>query len=465
VRRAILVHAGPEKTEVEFLSGDGPIKFNEARIRNVVKVHNERLAKLANDYGGEDKIPMGAYEPILDSHSDASNDCVIGRLTGALKYEVRDIPKVGKNVPCAVADPGITFLGKETVVRVKDGRIFNLSIGITEIDDSLGELSTVVQPAAPGASLLNKGKKKDHGGSKMSVDVKRMKAHQERLTKMKSLSLEASSAVKKLEAQQEMIKLTAKTQKITHRLSALAKSGRIGRAEFKNFMETKLTKLSAMGDSELEVTLSILDGIQPDTSRTRMSGQVGSTSAEDVMQFGKSAIEQKNKDEYRRLAAETKHDMIKMAGGRRLFGDKEDPDKVEHSHEMKHKMGSGPVEEKVNPGKDEHVVPGQAGEKELSAHLGAMKKHLDEGDMEGAKKAYAEMAAYCAQDKKEMSEFSGDVKSEDSQAQMGSVQKELDEVKTQMSRMAGMIQEMMGTEEEEGKHFGEISKEHEEVAS
>ncbi len=458
VRSAILVHAGENGQPMEFQSGDGPIKFDEARIRNVVEVHNAKLKKLAADYGGEDKIPMGAYEPILDSHADDSNDRVIGRLTGPLTFEYRDVPKVGKRVPCAIAQ-GITFLGKGTVDRVKDGRIYHLSIGINEVDNSLGETSTVVTPAAPGAMLLKaqpKKPKQDKGVSKMS-DLKK----NERLTRLSAMNESLTNLSLKAEHAKGMLKLTEKKNTVTHRLTALGKSGRLGRADYKNIMENKFNQLVSMTDSQLETTLSILESVSPDSSRIRMSAQSGSSAASDVMEMGRELAKVRKVSDIKKLRKEIAKDFNRLSGKKlvAMAEGEEDEDHVEHSKEM-----SGPVEKPVAPGKDEHVVPGQEGESELSAHLAKLGHHLASGDIEGAKACHAEMSKL-AHGMKHMSEYSGDVKSEDYKAAMGELHKELDEMKTQMSRFGGMVQEMMSAEKEEGEHFGEISKEHQEVSA
>jgi hypothetical protein len=500
VRSAILVHAGPNGEKVEFHSGDGPISFDADRIKQVVEVHNQRLERLAKDYGGVENIPMGAYEPILDSHANDSNDRIIGRLTGTLKFEVRKVPKVGENVPCAVAE-GVTFLGKDTVDRVKDGRIYHLSIGINEKDNSLGEISTVVQPAATGAMLLKKKQITDHGGSQMNAEVKRMQAHSERLNKLSQVKEGIATLLKKTDSTQSIIKLNSNKFRITHKLRSLSQSGRIGRAEYKDLLENKLNKLAALGDSELNIALSLLDAVKPDSSRIRMASQYGSPSASDVMEFGKALAQQKDKEQYKRLRKEISGDWKKLTG-KELVADE---DHEEHSHEMRKHHLSGPFEKEIHPGKDPHAVEGEAGdEAQLSHHMAKLAHHLESGDMEGAmeahkhlshhlakhlghehphhahlaaihhhlssgdfesaKEAHATLAHHLKLGSKHMSEFAGDVKSEDQHAKDTEVQGQLDELKTQLARLAGMVSNLIGTEEEEGKHFGEISKEHEEVA-
>lgn len=467
VRSAILVHGGPEGEPIEFLSGDGPIVFDPVRIKAVVDVHNANLEKLAQEYGGADKIPIGAYKPILDSHSGDSNDKIIGRLTGPLKFEIRDVPKIGKDVACAIAE-GITFLGKDTVDRVKDGRIYHLSIGINEKDNSLGETSTVVEPAAPGAMLL-KHLNKDHGGSKMSVDQKHLLTHMEgqsknRLTKLSAINETLTRMTAKAEQAQATIRLTANKSKITHRLQSLASQGRINRTAYKEIVDNKLTQLAALDDSTLNLALSMWDGISAEQNQLRLTKQAGSTDAPPVMEMGMELAKKRSGDEVKRLRAEFGQTYTRMTGKRLASEDSEDKeDKDSDSSEMKKKMASGPHEEIITPERDEHAVPRQGGDSELHHHLRKLGHHLSQGNVDEAKACHMKCMEL-SYPVKHMSEYSGDVKSEDQNAQMGAVNKEVDELKTQMSRLAGMVQEMMGAESEEGKHFGEISEKHEQVA-
>ena len=457
-RQAILVHGGPGGQPIEFLSGDGPITFDPVRIKAVVDVHNSNLEKLAKEYGGEDKIPMGAYKPILDSHSGASNDKIIGRLTGALKFEIRDVPKIGKDVACAIAE-GITFLGKDTVDKVKDGRIYHLSIGINESDNSLGETSTVVEPAAPGAMLLTH-LNLDHGGSKMSVDQQQLlKAEQrkKRLTKLTAMKEAITNLTAKAEATQQTMRLTANTSKITHKLRALAKDGRICRTAYKEIVDNKLTKLAALDDSTLNLALSMWDGLQAEQSQIKLTKQAGSTEAPDVMELGRELAKKRSHDEVKRLRAEFGKTYTQMTGKQLAAGDEDKKEKDDKDEkELKHELASDVAGEGDEKKKEE-------GESELYHHLKTLGNHLAAGNLEEAK-AYHMKCMELSHPMKHMSEFAGDVKSEDQNAQLGAVNKEVDELKTQMSRLAGMVQEMMGAESEEGKHFGEISEKHEQVA-
>jgi predicted transcriptional regulator len=227
----------------------------------------------------------------------------------------------------------------------------------------------------------------------------------------------------------------------------------------------KLTKLAAMDNEMLDIALSVFEARE---APVIMTGQYGSSSAGDVMEFGKELAKRKDLNEYKKLRGEIAKDFKKLAGKKLVEADEEggDPDHVEHSHEMKKHMESGPKEAPVSPGSDEHSVSDQAGdEKQLAHHMSALAHHLESGDIEAAKKSHAEMSMCMKHGMKHMSEYSGDVKSEDYKDSMSQMQSQVDEIKTQMARMAGMVDEMMGAEKEEGEHFGEISNEHEEMNS
>lgn len=300
----------------------------------------------------------------------------------------------------------------------------------------------------------------------MSVDVKRLKAQNgERLARLSAMNEKLTNLTKKATETQSMIRLSAKKQSITHRLNKLASEGRIGRAAYKDIMDNKLTKLAAMDESALELALSLWDGVAADAKQIRMTQQVGSTSANDVMEMGKHLAKSRQVSEIKHLRNEVAKDFKRLSGKELVKMAEEDPDHEEHSHEMRKKMASGPVEERISDvGTDEHVVPGQSGEVELAHHMKALGHHLASGDIEKAKECHANCMKHMG-GMKHMSEYSGDVKSEDYKAHMSEVHKEVDDLKTNMSRLAGMVQEMMGAEAEEGKHFGEISKEHEQASA
>jgi len=108
VRPAILVHSNKDGKPMVFQSADGPIEFDEARIKTIVKNHNKMINKLAADYGGLDKMPIGAFPPILDQHEDDSNNRICGRLNNLLKFEKRDVPGVGEKDSSPLPLPNTT---------------------------------------------------------------------------------------------------------------------------------------------------------------------------------------------------------------------------------------------------------------------------------------------------------------------------------------------------------------------
>lgn len=432
IRPAILVHVG------EFMSGDGPISFDEERIHSVIDNHNAQINKLAKEYGGFEKMPLGAFPPILDQHEQDSNNRIIGRLAALLSFEKRDIPKVGKNIPCATTQ--ITFLGSDTVEKVKDGRIYHLSIGINEDDNTLGEVSVVIEPAAPGAMLLSKNKTKSklRGEVRMSKkkNLEAKKLRLSKLTALKSLLDESSS---KLEKTKSMVKLTQKKGQVSIRLSGLMRAGKMTPAEYKNVLaENGLTKLAKLDADTLKIALSAFEGREKPVVEV---GQKGSSSATDFSEIGNNL----EKRQMKRMASEIRGDFKKMAGRKLSFKD-EDKFEPEDKKDM-----SGPVEKEINPGKDDHAVPGQAGDEKFMAHLSEMGKHLANGDIEKAKESHAAMTAQCKMggDEKSLSEGPGDVKSEDYKMAMDDLQSQVDDLNTQLARMAGMVTEMMGSDEEE----------------
>lgn len=444
-RQAILVHGGADGSSMEFMSGDGEISFDAARIQRVVDNQNEKINALAAQYGGIEKMPAGAFPPVLDQHENDSNNRVVGRMTGLLRYEVRDVPKVGKQVPCAVAE--VTFLGKDTVDRVKDGRIYHLSIGIDEESDTLGEVSTVITPAAPGAMLLSAAKNTPtKGGKKMSNKAKRMKASADRMSKLTAIKESIEGQKKKLVVAQEGVKLAAKKSEVSHRLTGLMRSGKLSPAEYKKL---DLTKMAGMDASSSEMLFSTLEAREP----VIMAGQRGSS---DSAEFGQLAKDLE-KRQMKRMAAEIKGDFKKL-GAKMAFGEDE---KSDPKHDM-----SGPHEEAIHPGKDPHAVEGEMHPEvaHLAHHLAAMKSHLDSGDMEKAKEVHAAMEASCAKMGSMKHMEMGDVKSEDAHKSMEAMQGQVDELSTQLARMAGMVSELMEVEKEEGHDLASEEDEGHEAA-
>jgi hypothetical protein len=451
IKKAILVHAGPNGTSLTFSSSDGEIAFDEARIRRIIDNQNKLIMSLAEQYGGFEKIPPGAFPPVLDQHSDDSNDRIIGRMQALLKFEVLDVPKVGKGIPCAVTD--LTFLGEDTVKRVADGRIHHLSIGISEETDTLGEVSAVIDPAAPGAMLLAAGRKKTTkvGATKMPVASKlvRMQRSAKRLATLSGIKDDLTKLQSELKGSAQLVRMTKKEGEVTHRLSALMKSGRLTPAEYKKLDVKRLAKLP---DEALDTVINSMEVREPVIE----PGQRGSKDAVDFATLGKGIEKKKMKN----LAKETMRDLVKMSGGKvklkagsHLEAEHEEDDDHGKGHEM-----SGPKEKHESPGKDEHAVEGEE-EQELKrasfkSCMAECSKHLADGDVEKAKEAHGKALAHLEKEgDKHLSFGVGDTKSEDYKKGMDAMEAKVDELSTNLARLAGAVTDLMGGEEEEGKEL------------
>lgn len=439
VRSAILVHSAPEGEKVTFQSGDGEISFDDARIKNIIKCQNEKVSKLAEEYGGLDKMPVGAFTPLLDQHMSDSNDRIRGRLISLLRFEKRDVPGVGKNCSCAVTD--IKFLGEDSVKRVKDGRIYHLSIGIDENTDTLGEVSTVIEPAAPGAMLLNKSKK----GEKIMPTVAQLKSHKDRLAKLGSIKEGIKTLITKGSEAKNTVTLAKRQNEVTRKLGSLMSLKKLTPAEFKKLDLAKLSKL----DEETFKTVMSTYEAREDVIKT---GQAGSTAAVDFAEIGKGL----EKTQFKQLKSEIKGDFKRL--GKKL--EEEDEEKDEK------KMG---LNDKLDPKhKDEHEL--SHGEKEgheemlakHMAHVVQMKKHLEAGEHEKAKELCHMMHEHLSGHDVKHMELG---MPEDAQKNMDGVQSQVDELNTQMARLAGMVAELMDAEKAEGESLGEISKEHENLSA
>lgn len=439
VRPAILVHTAANGQPMRFSSAeDGDIVFDEARIKRVIKNQNLKLKGLRDQYGGEDKTPQGAYPPVLDSHDNESNDCVVGRLPNDLYFEKRDVPGVGKSVSCAMTK--IKFLGRDAVKRVKDGRIFHLSIGINEKTDTLGEVSTVVVPAAPGAAVLTHMKQ---GEKKMSDLSKLREARKTRNEILTRLSAEVTAGKTKLVGIQDTVKLAGRRGEVTKRLSGLMQSRKLTPAEFKKL---DLVKLSKLDDAALTVVMESYEGREPLVE----AGQRGSADAIDAATVTRNLEE----TQLTRLRSETVKDFVKMSGGKEV---KFKADGVMNDALTRLSAGGVPPEKKDMAG---DAVPGQGGEEKntLGHHMAACKQmvaHLEAGNLEKSKEL-------CHMMMKNLNDggatrMSGDVKSEDAQVEMTGVQAQVDELNTQMARLAGMVQELMGAEKAEGDAMDEMA--------
>jgi len=454
VRPAILVHSGPNGDKVTFLSGDGEISFDEERIKNIVKNQNEKLTKLAEGYGGVDKMPSGAFPPILDQHENDSNNRISGRLASALRFEKRNVPGVGENVACAMAD--ITFLGEDNVKKVKDGRIYHLSIGIDESTDTLSEVSTVITPAAPGAMLLSKNK--INKGDKI-MSQKKLNAHKSKMAKLSSVKESISKLVGKVSEANATLKLTKKQGEITSRLTGLVRSAKLTPAEFKKI---DIKKLSALTEESLNTVLSTFEAMEPKI----MAGQMGSSDATPVMDM----VNGMKKTDIKRLKSEIKKDMARASGKKLEAGEEEEQNK---DHGFGHQMASDKVgEQHASPkegGLEEHIKTHLGHLAIHKEHLAKMKSHLEAGEHDAAKEHHKVMEAHHLSMEEHAKKLGchgekhmemGDVKSEDYKKSNEELQKQVDELNTQMARIAGMVDELMTVEKEEGHQLeADVSEE------
>lgn len=425
VRKAVLVHSGENGSEITFMSGDGEISFDDARIKAIVDAHNAKINGLAEGYGGVDKMPIGAFPPILDQHDgEESVNRVIGRLASLLSFEKRDVPGIGKNCSCVIAD--ITFLGKEIVERVNDGRVYHLSIGIDEETNTLGETSAVITPAAPGAMLLKKGDKK--------MSLKKLEAHKSKMAKLNAMKESLTTMSKKVVATNNNVKLAKKKGEVSHRLMSLVKAGKLTPAEYKKM---DINKLATLSDDALNASLSVVEAMEPKV----MVGQKGSTAAVDFSSIGKAMGERKVKS----LKSEIKKDMMKLSGAKLGFKKDEDIEDKEHEMSAEHEI----------------ETPAPKAEKPMGmAYMEEMKKHLESGDVKSALACHMKkMNEESEVDEKHLE--MGDVKSEDYKKASDEVQAQIDELNTQVARIAGMVDELINVEKEEGEAFEKEAEKHE----
>ena len=434
VRPAILVHSGPNGKVITFMSADGEISFDDARIQNIVKNQNSLIKKLSKGYGGLDKMPIGAFPPILDSHENDSNDRIRGRLASHLWYERRDVPGVGKNVSCVMGK--VTFLGKDTVDRVKDGRIYHLSIGIDESTDTLSELSTVIKPAACGAMLLKQGKNK--------MPTKKLNVIKEEIKKMRS-SMGTST---------ELMRLTQRKGVVTAKLIGLMKEGKLTPAEYKKL---NIKELASLKDEVFTMAIKPLEALE----RKVMPGQLGSTDAPDFSEIG-SKLEER---QFKTLKSEIKGEIKKLSGGGVKFKNEDEDPAIDKDHKMEGMHNEVEPEKKPEVKDADNKFAEPTGSmKEHADHLKKLGCHLAEGNIEEAKKAHEEMMKHFEAmnpEEKHLSMY--DVKSEDYQKSMEDLQKQIDELNTQMGRIAGMIDEITEVEHEEGEEDIESGKKTEEI--
>lgn len=438
VRKAILVHSGPNGEAMEFGSSDGAISFDDQRIRQVVEKNKLLKESLIEQYGGPDKTPIGAHQPILDQHSDDSNDRIRGRLTGIPYYEVMDVPKVGEKVSCCVCE--ITFLGQHAVEQVNDGRIYHLSVGIGDEEDeesynSLGEVSTVIEPAAPGAMLLSKGKKLSKGEA-MAKNKKLLAANKARIAKLSKIKEEMTGLSAKLVTSQKAVKLAARQGEIVGKMKKLSAAGKISPAEFKK-MDFK--KLASLPDDALTIVLDGFGALEPKVQ----PGQKGTSDASNFSDMGK----QLEKTQRTRMKAEIKGDLKKLGAKVKMSAGEEGFDKEKKDKDLS-------FEEKA----DKKMAVEPADKKDLSAEgracLEEMKSCLEAGDVEKAKEAHSKLSKHLEANGEKHLGLGDDLIPENPAADqgksMGEMQQQIDELSTQIARIGGLIEEVMVAEKAEG---------------
>jgi hypothetical protein len=440
VRTAILVHSGPDGKGVTYQSMDGETKpFDSERIRRIVDNQNALLDKLAAEYGGWDKIPDGAFPPLLDSHDNGSSHNALGRMTSKLRYEVKNVPKVGKGVACAVTD--LKFLGKDNIERAKDGRVYHLSVGIDEESDTLGEISAVIEPAAPGAMLLAKGKQTSKGVIDMSK--KSLAAAKERMTKLSSMKDSLTQLTGKMNKSTENVRLAKAQGDVAGRLTRLMASGKLTPAEVKKLDVKKLASLPA---DALAIVMSSYEALEPKV----LVAQRGSSDSSATVDFASIGASLEKKQQ-RRLKAEVRGELRRM-GAKLKFEEEEEKEMAfgqEPEAKPEHKLADEATEE-------HHAAAGEHEKhvEQLKHHLAQVQGHLASGNIEEAKKSHEELMKHCeanhfATQGKHLSGVD-EVKSEDYKQAMEHLEGELDDVKTNLARMAGMVDELMKVETDEG---------------
>jgi soluble cytochrome b562 len=428
VRKAILVHVG------DFQSADGPIVFDEARLLRVVENQNAKIKALAADYGGLDKMPLGAFPPILDQHDDDSVQRVGGRMGALLEVASRDIPGVGKNVPCIMTD--LTFLGDDTICRVLDGRIYALSVGIDESTDTFDEISTVITPAAPGAMLLAKKKKAAaKAKTKTSSRLAAQTAQRKRMAILTSLQKDITTLSTTIGVASAKVRMISHEGDVRGRLIHLMRGGKLTPAEYRSMDLTRLSRLDGEG-------LSIV----MDAFNTRQNviepGQRGSSAALEFSEIGKNMA----KTEVKKLRKEFADDY------KRLTGKKLESAEADMESELESEL-----EEAAGKKRAAAEAPVEGDEKgDVEKKMDELKKHLDGGDMEAAKKALSELEDL-KKGKKHMAADpspapAADVKSEDYRKGMSELQKQIDELSTQLARVTGQLTKLVEVEGDEAEH-------------
>lgn len=149
----------PARLEVDaLLLHEGTFMSSNA---GKVTVTREDLVGMSSNHSSLVKLAarrLGKGPPIQADHSDKAIHTV-GRLNG--DFEVRQMPITvgGETKELSALVGPLTFLGRENVERVLDGRFSELSVGFTGKGDTATVVETSVTPfpAAEGAAILSEG--------------------------------------------------------------------------------------------------------------------------------------------------------------------------------------------------------------------------------------------------------------------------------------------------------------------
>lgn len=279
----ILVYEG------DFTCMDGsPIKFDRARLERIARNMNNRFTRLAEEFGAVENIPIGAYPPFQEDHEDSSTG-ILGRVTGLLIVEKRDIPKVGKNLWCIRSR--IRILGQENVQRVLDGRIYNVSPGVDDNTDMFDEVSSVCFGAAEGAALLSKPKTAvtvNMGGSRVGKKLKAQRA--ESLKQLQALRDSSVHLSRKLVQSSETLKMARSEAFVDAKLRLHMRAGKLTPAEYKKMAAAgDLKKMAKLTDEARDMLLSTYDNREP----VIQPQQAGTSSAEPLADIAQATTKKK----------------------------------------------------------------------------------------------------------------------------------------------------------------------------
>lgn len=498
-KEAIVLHVG------DFDSQDGPVSFNEKRLKLAVETNNGRIKDLATHYGGADKIPLGEYPRVMEDHEGTNpSRATIGRMMGPFSIVKIDVPKLGlKDIP-AIKCGKVRFLGKENAARARDGRIYDLSLGVNEkMGDLFDELSAVGEGAAPGARLLSRARLSkaadykgfridringeyhrtdDQGG--MHVDKRAAPAtftiYDEQANKLINMEFSSIDEAKRYidshsKGGHRMAKKLVPAGTAKKRLAKLVQAvttlhllrGELGTAQTKLVTINNSVRLAARRskiDGEVRglirlgkmtpaeyKNLKLDDMAKLDdssvkiclsafTAREKPVIEPGQRGSLDAVEQGALAKELGKK----RLRAQTRDDMKRM--GAKLSPDAE----AEHAEDKKalagERPGAGAPAPKKEMGAEGDGNEGEAHLSEYKKHMADLKKHLAGGNVDEAKKSF-DLAEKMSLGSKHMSFGDG---AEEGDTKFAEMQEQLDNCSTLVSKLAGEVDKILSVSSDEG---------------